>query len=74
MKRNRKDGMDLILVAFDFTNNVLEYAAANNSFYIVRNGELISCLPDKMSVGKHSDMKPFTLIKMDLQKEILFIL
>ena len=66
--------MDWILVAFDFTNNVLEYAAANHSFYIVRNGELISCPPDKMSVGKHSDMKPFTLIKMDLQKEILFIL
>jgi hypothetical protein len=49
----------------------LEYAAANNSFYIVRNGELISYPADKMSVGKHSYMKPFTLIKMDLQKEIL---
>ena len=63
-----KDGMDCILAAFDFTNNVLEYAAANNSFYIVRNGELISCPADKMPVGKHSDMKPFTLRKMDLQK------
>ena len=60
--------MDWILVAFDFTNNVLEYAAANNSFYIVRNGELISCPADKMSVGKHSDMKPFTLRNVQLQK------
>ena len=63
-----KDGMDCILAAFDFKNNVLEYAAANNSFYIVRNGELISCPADKMPVGMHSDMKPFTLRKMDLQK------
>jgi serine phosphatase RsbU (regulator of sigma subunit) len=37
-------------------------------FILLENGELISCPADKMPVGKHSDMKPFTLRKMDLQK------
>jgi serine phosphatase RsbU (regulator of sigma subunit) len=63
-----KDGMDCILCSFDFTNNTLDYAAANNSFYIVRNGELISCGADKMPVGMHSDMKPFTLKTVKLEK------
>ena len=64
-----KDGMDCILCAFDFTNNKLEYAAANNSFYIVRNKELISCPADKMPVGKSpKEHEPFTLKTVDLKK------
>jgi serine phosphatase RsbU (regulator of sigma subunit) len=70
-----KDGMDCILCAFDFTNNILEYAAANNSFYIVRNGLLISCAADKMPVGKHSDMRPFALRTVQLEKgDIVYLL
>lgn len=64
-----KDGMDCILCSFDFTNNKLEYAAANNSFYIARNKELISCPADKMPVGKSpKEHEPFTLHSVDLQK------
>jgi len=63
-----KDGMDCVLCAFDFTNNILEYAAANNSFYIIRNNEIMHCSADKMPVGMHSDMKPFELKSIPLQK------
>ncbi len=64
-----KDGMDCILCAFDFTNNKLDYAAANNSFYIIRNNELISCPADKMPVGKSpKETEPFTLKTVDLKK------
>lgn len=64
-----KDGMDCILACFDFDNLKLEYAAANNSFYIVRNKELITCPADKMPVGKSPrDTEPFTLHTVDLQK------
>lgn len=64
-----KDGMDCILCAFDFTNNKLDYAAANNSFYIVRDKELISCPADKMPVGKSpKEHEPFTLKTVDLKK------
>jgi serine phosphatase RsbU (regulator of sigma subunit) len=64
-----KDGMDCILACFDFENLKLEYAAANNSFYIVRNNEMIICKADKMPVGKSPrDEEPFTLHTVDLQK------
>ncbi|MGZ3904608.1 MAG: tetratricopeptide repeat protein, partial [Bacteroidia bacterium] len=64
-----KDGMDCILTAFDFKNNLVEYAAANNGFYIVRNGELLSFKADKMPVGKSPrDHESFTSQKIELQK------
>ena len=64
-----KDGMDCILACFDFENLKLEYAAANNSFYIIRNKELIICKADKMPVGKSPrDEEPFTLHTVELQK------
>ena len=37
----------------DFRKMELEYAAANNSFYIVRNKKLLTFKPDKMPVGKY---------------------
>jgi serine phosphatase RsbU (regulator of sigma subunit) len=64
-----KDGMDCILACFDFENLKLEYAAANNSFYIVRDNQLITCAADKMPVGKSPrDTEPFTLHTVDLHK------
>jgi serine phosphatase RsbU (regulator of sigma subunit) len=71
-----KDGMDCILCAFDFTNNKLEYAAANNSFYIARNNGLISCEADKMPVGKSpKEHEPFTLHTVQLQKgDVVYML
>jgi serine phosphatase RsbU (regulator of sigma subunit) len=55
-----KDGMDLILGRLNLQTNELQYSAANNSFYIYRNGELIKHKLDKMPVGKYWDFeKPF---------------
>ena len=64
-----KDGMDCSLICFDFENNKLTYAAANNPIWIVRKQfahtsvnssvveniqhELIELPSDKMPVGKH---------------------
>jgi serine phosphatase RsbU (regulator of sigma subunit) len=71
-----KDGMDCILGCFDFKALRLDYAAANNAFYIVRNNELITCAADKMPVGKSPrDTDPFTLHTVDLQKgDIVYML
>lgn len=64
-----KDGMDCVLCCYDFKNYKLEFAAANNPLWLVRNGEIIEYKPDKMPVGKYSEeLKPFTLQKIDLQK------
>jgi serine phosphatase RsbU (regulator of sigma subunit) len=68
---NSRDGMDCVLCAFDLQNNALEFAAANNPVWIIRNSgtlslsvraesrtgnaELLEFKPDKMSVGKGED-------------------
>ena len=64
-----KDGMDCILACFDLKNNLLHYAAANNSFYIVRENKLLTFPADKMPVGKSpKDHVSFTLQTVQLQK------
>lgn len=64
-----KDGMDASLISFDFKNRSLSYAAANNPVWIVREGQLIECAPDKMPVGKHDkDSIPFTQHTIGLQE------
>jgi serine phosphatase RsbU (regulator of sigma subunit) len=64
-----KDGMDCSLISFDFINNKLIYAAANNPIWIVREAQLLEFAPDKMPVGKHDkDHIPFTQHTIDLQK------
>jgi serine phosphatase RsbU (regulator of sigma subunit) len=65
-----KDGMDCSLISFDFKNNKLIYAAANNPIWIVRGKNLIEFLPDKMPVGKHErDTVSFTQHTIDLQTD-----
>jgi len=64
-----KDGMDAVLCKLDAKNMKLQYAAANNSFYIIRDGELLTCKADKMPVGKgHDDSISFTFNEVQLQK------
>lgn len=64
-----KDGMDATLCKLDLRNLKLQYAAANNSFCIVRNNDLLVCKADKMPVGKsHDDHSVFTFNEVALQK------
>lgn len=64
-----KDGMDAVLCKLNIRDMKLEYAAANNAFYIIRNGNLLTCKPDKMPVGKgHNDTSSFTYNEIALQK------
>ena len=52
---NSKDGMDGVLCSFDLKNNKLEFTAANNPLWLIRNNELIEFKGDKMPVGKGED-------------------
>ncbi len=64
-----KDGMDAVLCKLDLNRLKLQYAAANNSFYVIRNREIIVCKADKMHVGKAFNTTGlFTYYEMDLQK------
>ncbi len=65
-----KDGMDCILCAIDFKKHKMQYACANNSLYIVRDGKLIVSETDKMPVGlSHDNSKSFTLHEVELFKD-----
>lgn len=64
-----KDGMDAILCRLDIPNMKLQFAAANNSFCIIRNKNIINCKADKMPVGKsHDDSALFTFNEISLEK------
>lgn len=68
-KEESKDGMDAVLCKLDLKNMRLEYAAANNSFYIIRDKKLIVCKADKMPVGMgHDDSISFTYNQISLEK------
>ncbi len=68
---NSKDGMDCVLCAFDLNTDKpsLEFAAANNPLWLVRNGEMLKFSADKMPVGKYEESAgDFKLNKIELQK------
>lgn len=64
-----KDGMDAVICNLDIKNMTLKYAAANNSFYIIRDKEILICKADKMPVGKsYEETRDFTFNEIALQK------
>jgi len=60
------DGMDIALCSINGLK--LQYAGANNSLWIVRDGELLEIKADKQPIGKYAISDPFTTHKIDLQK------
>jgi serine phosphatase RsbU (regulator of sigma subunit)/tetratricopeptide (TPR) repeat protein len=67
-KEFTKDGMDATVCKINFDTNVLEYSAANNSFYVIREGELIEQKAQKMPVGYMEKMQPFNTKTFQLLK------
>ena len=63
------DGMDATICKIDIEKKTMEYAAANNSLYIVRNNELLEYKSQKMPVGYMENAVPFITVKIQLQKE-----
>jgi len=64
----QRDGMDAILCSWD-KNNTLEFAAAYNPLFLIRNGELLETKPDQQPIGFHTtELKPFTNHEIKLQK------
>ena len=69
-----KDGMDISLCAYHPQTRILEFAGANNSVYLVQNGQLTELEPDKQPVGNHPEMKPFTNREIKiLEGDILYM-
>ncbi len=55
------DGMDIALVIIDEQNKTIEFAGANNPFYLIKEGQLEIYKGDRMPIGIHLFFKrPFT--------------
>ncbi len=64
-----RDGMDLSLIIIDTETLEMQFAAAFNSMFVIRNKELIELEADRMPVGIHiREEKSFSVQKMQLQK------
>ncbi|MCK4663790.1 MAG: tetratricopeptide repeat protein [Bacteroidales bacterium] len=62
------DGMDIALINIDKKSNILEYAGANNSAYLIRNSELTEIFADKMPIGIYREIEtPFSCQKISIQ-------
>ena len=69
-----QDGMDIVMLTIDLNTKQLKYAAANNSFYIIRDGVLQKLSGDKMPVGKSpKDTQDFVLHDVVLQTNDLIV-
>ncbi len=63
-----QDGMDASVICIDHEKNVMEFAGANLSIFIIRNGELIEYKGDRMPVGVYPIMSDFTNHKINMAK------
>ncbi len=74
-KDGGRDGMDGILLSFDFQKMNLSFAMANIPLWICRNGEMTEFTPDKMPVGKHDmDITPFSSHQVKIENgDMLYI-
>jgi len=69
-----KDGMDMLLCILDTKTLKLEFSSANQSFYLMRNGNLTLYRGDKMPVGIYRRMNPYTNYEIQLQRgDILYM-
>jgi serine phosphatase RsbU (regulator of sigma subunit) len=63
-----KHGMDISLISIDPATDVLEFAGAHNSLYIVRGTELIELKADKINIGGNKQDRSFTNQFIELNK------
>jgi len=65
--RSYRDGMDMVLCAFNKTGRSLQFSCANRPLLLIRNGVLQTFTPDKHTIGGAIDdvKKEFTTQKVD---------
>ncbi|RLD83686.1 MAG: hypothetical protein DRJ10_03000 [Bacteroidetes bacterium] len=74
-KGEADDGIDMALCALDSKTKILHYAGANNSIYLILNGELTEIKADRMPIGYYPNEKPtFTNHEIQLKDGDVFYL
>jgi len=69
-----RDGMDIALCKLDLDSNILEYSGANNSLWIIRNGEMTILPSTRQTVGYVANPIPFENHEFQLKKGDLIYL
>ncbi len=65
-----KDGMDITFLAINKNKMTLSYAAANNTFYLIRDGISTEYKADKQPIGYYSNvLKDFSETTISIQKK-----
>ena len=54
------DGIDMALLLIDSERHILQYSGACRPLIMIRNGELTKIEPDRMPIGFHERIVPFT--------------
>ena len=64
------DGMDIAMIAINYTKSTMEFAGANNPCWIIRNNELIEVKGNKFPIGAFvgNELQKFTNHEWELQK------
>lgn len=68
------NGFDISFCVVDTKTNILSFAGAYNSLYIIRNGELIEYKGTKNPIGWHPKEMPFTENKVQLHNNDIIYL
>ena len=63
-----KDGMDISIFTFYPQQMKLQWAGANNPLWLIRDHSLKEFSPDKQSIGRTDDPKPFATHSIPIQK------
>jgi len=68
-ENNTHDGMDIALCSFDLANRKLVFAGANRPLWLIRKGELLTTVSDKLPIGglQIDRSRPFTNNDIDLE-------
>jgi serine phosphatase RsbU (regulator of sigma subunit) len=64
-----QDGMDISICALNTKTRTLEWAGANNSLLLIKNGQLKETKADKQCIGYNDNVKPFTNHQFNLQSD-----
>ncbi len=68
------DGIDVALCLIDLKNRYVQYAGAYSPVYLIREGKLKEIKGDKMPIGIHARMVPFSNHNINIQAgDVLYI-
>ncbi|MCE3226962.1 MAG: protein serine/threonine phosphatase [Bacteroidetes bacterium] len=69
-----KDGMDMVMMRFNFKTRKLQFSCANNEMWLFRKGEVTRYKADKFPVGfSYGKLQPFTCKEILLEEgDIIF--